>query len=577
MRAACSLAVMLSISCGPRASSEVPPVADPPRVDQMSRFTKQVDAFYWAHLEFRPTRGVSLGHHQYDGKLPDRSADAVAAEVARLRMARAHFAALPASELSDIARLERDVLVVEIDAELFDLDGLRSHIENPLHYVGALSLAPYVTRDYAPLDDRARAIISLANASTQYVEKADANLAAALPRTWIDNALLRLGGMVTFAKDDVIRETSALSDDALRAQLEQALSTYTAALHQFQRAMTTREADATDNFALGEAQFLRMLRDKEGVEVTLARLEEIGLEDLARNREALEQAAREIDPNRSVEKVVARVTADRPAPDEVIDVATDQAALMRQLLVDKELVTIPSDDVAEVRPSPPFMRWNSAFLSSAGPFEKRALPSFYYISPPDPSWPRREQREYIPSRGDLLFTTVHELWPGHFLHALHRKRLESKVVKSFCTYSMTEGWAHYAEELMWEHGAGDEDPRYHIGQLGDALLRNARYLSAIGLHAKGVSVEESKDMFVRKALTDARTAKQQALRGTFDPGYLNYTLGKLMIKKLREDWRRKVGSVFSLKGFHDEFLSRGCAPIPVIRAHMLGENAGSPI
>ena len=543
----------------------------------MARFATQVEAFYWAHLDFRPDRGVSLGHHQYDGKLPDRSPEAIEAEIARLNLARANFGAAPSDQLDDVGRLERDILLVEIQKQLFDLEVLRSPAENPLFYVGALSLAPYVTRDYAPIEDRARAIIALSDAAGAYVGQTMSNLAQALPRTWLDNALLQTRGMISFAKTDVVKELSGIADESVAGSLTESLGRYRAALGQLETFLAERLDSASDSFALGEAMFLRMLRDQEGIDVTLAQLEEIGLFDLARNLDALEAAARAIEPNRDVKKVVAGVNTDRPTVDTMLEEASEQATAMRQLLIDEDLVTIPSDDIAEVRISPPFMRWNSAFLSSAGPFEKRALPGLYYISPPDPAWSRKEQREYIPSRGDLLFTTVHELWPGHFLHSLHRKKHASKVVKSFCSYSMSEGWAHYAEELMWEHGAGDGDPRYHIGQLGDALLRNARFLSAIGLHAKGISVAEAREIFETEALADARTARQQALRGTFDPGYLNYTLGKLMIKKLRDDWRKKKAGEFSLKAFHDEFLSYGCAAIPVIRERMLGHQGGPAI
>ncbi len=166
------------------------------------------------------------------------------------------------------------------------------------------------------------------------------------------------------------------------------------------------------------------------------------------------------------------------------------------------------------------------------------------------------------------------MWPGHFLHYLHRKQNRSRILRSFCTYSMGEGWAHYAEEMMHEEGAGGGDPTLAVGQLTDALLRNARYLSAIGLHTKGMKVEESVAIFEGKAFADKPTARQQAVRGTFDPGYLNYTLGKLMIRKLREDWKARMGSQYSLKAFHDQFLSYGCAPVPVIRRAMLGPDAG---
>jgi len=265
---------------------------------------------------------------------------------------------------------------------------------------------------------------------------------------------------------------------------------------------------------------------------------------------------------------------DKPDIDKVISEATAQSADMRKFLIDHEVVSIPSEDKAEVRESPPFMRWNFAFLDSAGPFESKPLPSFYYISPPDPKWPKAEQLAYIPFRGDLLFTTVHELWPGHFLHALHMKKNESKVLKTFGSYSMSEGWAHYAEEMMWDAGVGDGDPKVRIGMLQNALLRNVRFVSAIGLHTGDMTVDQSMAMFETKAFADKGNARQQAVRGTFDPGYLNYTLGKLMIRKLHDDWKAMKGSDYSLGAFHDEFLSYGGAPVPVIRRFMLGDDAG---
>jgi uncharacterized protein (DUF885 family) len=166
------------------------------------------------------------------------------------------------------------------------------------------------------------------------------------------------------------------------------------------------------------------------------------------------------------------------------------------------------------------------------------------------------------------------VWPGHFLHYLHRKRTPSRILRSFCTYSMVEGWAHYAEEMMQESGAGGGDPALAIGQLTNALLRDVRFASAIGLHTRGMKVEESIALFEAKAFADRPTARQQAVRGTFDPGYLNYTLGKLMILKLREDWKARMGRAYSLKAFHDRLLSYGCAPLPVIRRAMLGPDAG---
>jgi len=230
---------------------------------------------------------------------------------------------------------------------------------------------------------------------------------------------------------------------------------------------------------------------------------------------------------------------------------------------------VPGREQALVRMAPPYQRFNFAYIDIPGPYEKD-LPSIYYIAPPDPSWPRAKQDAYTPGRADLLFTSVHEVWPGHFLQFLHAKRVTSKIGRVFVGYAYAEGWAHYAEEMMWEEGLGNGDPETHIGQLTNALLRDVRYLSAIGIHTRGMTVAESERMFLDKAFKDEGGAQQQALRGTYDPAYLNYTLGKLLIRKLRDDWTRTRGGRKAWHDFHDRFLSYGGPPIPLVRKAMMG-------
>lgn len=229
-----------------------------------------------------------------------------------------------------------------------------------------------------------------------------------------------------------------------------------------------------------------------------------------------------------------------------------------------------------VEEAPPHQRWNFAYIEIPGPYEE-GLPSVYYIAPPDPAWTPEEQAAYIPGSADLLFTSVHEVWPGHFLQFLHSNRSASRMGQVFVGYAFAEGWAHYAEELMWDAGIGRGDPEIHIGQLLNALLRNVRYLAAIGLHTGGMTVEDAERMFLIEAFQDPGTARQQAARGTFDPAYLNYTLGKLMIRKLREDWTAQSGGRDAWREFHDAFLAFGGPPIPLIREAMLGPEAGPPL
>ena len=575
--AAAALGASLAACGSPPAKVETAAPPAPREPTAQERFTAASEEFFKGYLDRYPTFGVSLGLHEYDGKLPDDTRAGIEATTAWLRDQKAVFEGMADAGLEGTAALEREVLLAQIRGDLFDLEVMRQPFEDPRYYVWSLDLSDYISRDYAPLADRARAVAAICDAAPAHLKAAEANLPEVMPRPWIDNALLTVNGMIDFATDDVATAFAELDDAELSARVSEALLGCGAALAGYRDLLKARMKSANDDFAIGQEAFLRMLADKEALEIDLARLEQIARADMDRNLGKLEIAARTIHKRKPIKAIIAGVMRDKPAASKLLDEATAQSAAMRQLLLEKDLVSIPSDDVAEVRTTPPFLRWNFAFLSAPGPFEKKPLPAFYYITPPDPKWPRKEQLAYIPARHDLLFTTIHEVWPGHFLHHLHGKQNPSRILRSFCSYAMSEGWAHYTEQLMLEAGAGGGDPRAEVGQLYNALLRNARFLSALGLHTGGMTVKQSMELFENRAYQDRATARQQATRGTFDPGYLNYTLGKLMILKLREDWKAKVGEGYSLKAFHDQFLSHGCAPVPVIRRSMLGPDAGPPL
>jgi uncharacterized protein (DUF885 family) len=222
------------------------------------------------------------------------------------------------------------------------------------------------------------------------------------------------------------------------------------------------------------------------------------------------------------------------------------------------------------------MRGNFAAFGGIGAFELAPLPSYYYIAPPDPAWPVEQQRAYVMSRADLLFTSAHEVYPGHFVQGMHQRASASPVLQTFEVYTASEGWAHYVEEMMWDAGLGDRDPRVHIGQLKNALLRDVRFLVALGYHAGTMTVEDATRLFIDEAFTDPRTAAQQAMRGTVDPMFLGYTLGKLVIMELRDEWLG-TDPTRTLRDFHDTFLSYGEAPLAVTRRMMLGDAAAPPL
>ena len=526
-----------------------------------------------------PRMGVGLGLHASDGRLPDRSPKGIAATTAWLDESLARLAAVDRTALMKLERVEHATLVARLSGWRFSWVEERALERDPRGALSAVGLAPYVTRDYAPLHRRAQAVIAVAKAAPAFLAQAETRLDREIPRTWLETAISQAKGTISFVREDVAQAFAPLASAALRVEVDAALAVLASALETYLAALEGRREEATDDFALGEERFLAKLRATHGIDLSLERLEELFEADLARNRAALVETARAIDPDRKLREVLASVLADKPPANRVLAVATEQAEQLRRGVISLELSSVPGDDPLAVVETPPFLRYNFAFLNTPGPFEPKPLPSFYYITPPDPEWPAEQQAAYLPGTVDLLFASVHEAWPGHFLQSVHRRRIDSRVLRSIGSSATSEGWAHYAEELAWETGLtkGEEA---HLGQLVNALLRNVRCLSAIGLHTGGMSVKKSERMFRKVAHQDPGNARQQAWRGTFDPLYLIYTLGKLAIYEMREDYRAQLearGETFRMKDFHDAFLSYGGAPLPAIRESLLGSESGPPL
>jgi uncharacterized protein (DUF885 family) len=556
-------------SPGPRPVAPAEPAGD-------AELAAHVERYLDGHLAFRPMLAIRLGLHDHDGKVPDRSAEAIAAEIERLRAAERTFEAVAPATLSARAQLEREIVLAEIRKELFELEARRRPFRDPFFYLFNFSLDAYIVRDYAPAAERAAAMLRACQAAPRYYRQAAANLEPALPRAWLQAGLFIGKGTTTFLAGDARQAFASLPDAALRGELERCLDALVAEVNAFLAALEARMPAATDEFRLGADNLIAMLRASEGLELDLPTLERLARTDLERNRAALIAAARQIDPARDAAAVIAEVTADKPAPDRVLAEATAQLGQLRAFLVDKDLVSLPRNDAIEVRESPAFMRGNFAALGGVGPFEAAPLPSYYYLAPPDPAWPAAQQQAYVMSRADLLFTSAHEVYPGHFVQGMHQRASGSRVMQVFETYTASEGWAHYVEEMMWEQGLGGGDPRVHIGQLKNALLRNARFVVALGYHAGTMTPDEAARVFAEQAFADPGNARQQAMRGTVDPMFLGYTLGKLAILELRADWQA-AHPTRSLREFHDELLRHGEAPLAVTRRMMLGEGAGAPL
>jgi uncharacterized protein (DUF885 family) len=515
-----------------------------------------------------PQSAVNEGLHQYDGQMSDLSMAALEEYASWVDSVLAEAASY--TNLEGVEAFERDYMSTSLNGSLFWLRDAEYPQKNPLFYLGSIGVSVYVDREYAPLDQRMRAYTQHMEQVPGLLQQMQENLQPPLPAPYIEMGDRILGGFVEYLSTTVPEIFSTVEDEQLQRQFEAA---NIAAIEAIQRSvgwLGGLKATATDEFALGEERFLKMLRTSQGVDVTLAELTAAGQKNLDANLAMLFEACAEYAPGESTKDCMAKAAANKPEGGAVAR-AREQLPMLRKFVEDNQIATIPGTENALVDESPPHRRFNMAYLSIPGSFES-GLPSTYYIAPPDPEWSEEDQLAYIPGEADLLAVSVHEVWPGHFLQYLHSNRAENNVGQHFGTYTFSEGWAHYTEQMMVDAGLGDGDPEVRIGQLQNALLRNVRYMSAIGLHTGDMTIEESQAMFEEKAFKDFGNASQQAYRGTYDPGYLNYTLGKLMINKLRDDWTAGKGGREAWGKFHDQFLSYGQPPIPLIRQQMLGDD-----
>lgn len=555
--------------------AEKPTSVDEPGVEQVEAeswehfVSRQIEA----HIQAHPQWAVTQGRHEFDGQLPDWSRAGIEKEIARLHQERDDAMAFAGDQMSPEQLYQRDYLVSRVDQDLFWMEKVQLPFRSPQFYFGwmgdSLDPSAYIALDYAPLDERMRAFTRYLTNIPKAVEQIRQNLAMPMPRTWLQLGIDAFGGYASYFRDDVPAVWAAVKDDDLQQAFLRANAEAVEAMQDMADWLKSNMATATEDFALGPELFKQMLWDTERVDTSLEELETIGRADMARNLSNLKEACAEFAPGVSIQDCFTRMSSNKPKNGSV-ESARDQLEEIRKFIVQEDLVSIPGTEEAKVNEAPPYARSNFAYINIPGAWEKNQ-PSVYYISPPNPAWSEKVQADYIAGEADLLFTSVHEVWPGHFLNFLHANRASFFYGRVFVGYAYAEGWAHYTEEMMIEAGLRNGDPETRIGQISNALLRDARFLSTIGLHTKGWSVEDSKRFFIEEAFQSEGTAIQQAARGTYDPAYLNYTMGKLMIKRLRDDWTASRGGRTAWREFHDTFLGYGGPPIPLVRQQMMGE------
>jgi len=567
MRLALVLPVLLIAAC---AREPDKPAAAPPAPASVAApsWPDFAAAFIESRFEADPAFAVQSGRHEFDGRMPDWSRASIEADVAELRGQRTELQKFAAAAMTPAQRFEARYLEWIIDREIFWLASAEEPFRNPAWYIDRLDPSMYLTRDYAPLPKRLEGFLGYLRAVPTLTSEIRANLRTPLPRAFIERGTAAFSGYATFYRTEMPGIFAQLTDDRLKQELSAANAAAAQAMDGLTTWLQSQRTTANDAFALGAAKFSEMLRATERVDLSLEELELVGRKDLERNLAALTEACAAFAPKATLAACVDRMRADKPSGGSV-DGARAQLADLRQFVADRKIVSIPRQEQALVAEAPPYNRGNFAYISIPGPYENPDVKATYYVAPPNPKWSAAERRAYLPGRAYLLFVSAHEVWPGHYLQSQFSNANPSRVAALWWDYAFAEGWAHYAEEMMYDAGLGGGDPEMRIGMLANALLRDVRFISAICLHAGCMSLDESEKMFREKAFADAGNARQQALRGTYDPGYLAYTLGKLMIRRLRDDWLA-ANPAASPQQFHDRLLSLGSPPVPMARQEMLG-------
>jgi uncharacterized protein (DUF885 family) len=528
-----------------------------------------------ASLVWRPLEATGAGLHDYDGQLPDYSKAAIAAGIARLEACRAKLEALDPSTLSDRNRYDRLIILAGLHRDLFWYHDVRRFSTMPQCYIP--DTAVFIQQNFAPPAVRLKSVIALENALPRVLASARANLDEVLAKPGLEEAIRNAKGAAEFLEGDVVTAFHDVSDAELVAKFRASTKVAAGALRDYGKYLKQEKLlKADQNFALGRERYRDLLA---GELVTLSPevILELGEKELRREQDRFAAAGKAIDPKRKPTEVFAAIQHEHPTPESLIRDTAKNLEAIRQYLIDHEIVTVPSDVRAVVTETPPYMRQAFAEMISPGPLEKNSSQAYYYVTPVEKDWPDQKKEEWLTSFN--YYTTdvvsIHEAYPGHYIHGLHlRASGVTKAEAVFSSYAFTEGWAHYCEQMMIEQGFGQSRDtsrmaKYRMAQSDEALLRLCRLCVSIRMHCQGMTVDEATKFLEDNCYYEAAPARAEAIRGTYDPEYLYYTLGKLQFLKLRDDFQKQEGTAYSLKKYHDAVLSHGTPPLRLLREQVL--------
>jgi hypothetical protein len=556
-------------------------------------FSKLADRYFDEYyFKYNPSAGTSAGFHQYDDQLEDYSRASIDKQIAVLKKFKAEFAshALPAKATdAEVAEwIDLNLVINDINGHLLSLENIRGWEKNPDSYSGGVTNSIFIimARTYAPPDQRLKSVIAREKQIPAVFAAAHQNLKNP-PPIYVDVALQQIPGIVSFFQKDVPEAFKDVKDQKL---LDEFHTTNQKVIDSFNQYKEWIEKDlkpqAHGDFRIGADNFSKKLLYDESVDIPLPRLLEIGMANLRKNQESFKAVAAKIDPSKTPQQILEELEKDHPAPDKLLQTFRDTLGGLRDFLDQHHIVGMPSQVLPILEETPAFERaLTFASMDTPGPFEKVAKEAFFNVTLPEPDWKPEQVEEHMAefNRGTIISTAVHEVYPGHYTQFLWVPSAPSKVRKLLGCSSNAEGWAHYGEQMMLDEGYGrtpgteeDHDTAFlklRLGQLQDALLRNARFIVGIQMHTGKMTMEQGIDFFVKEGYQTRANGTVETKRGTSDPTYLYYTLGKLEILQLREDYKKKTGADFSLEKFHTIFLQQGFPPIKLVRRMMLGDNS----
>ena len=540
-------------------------------------FDKLVDQYFDDYFHYNPTAGTAAGFHQYDARLEDYALATIATHIRSLNRFLAEFRQISTSGLSPEMAADRELVISHIQSQLLELESIRSWEKDPNGYSSGIGNSAYVivSRSFAPPAERLKSLIARERLMKNFLGEARRNLQNP-PRIYTEVALEQLPGIIGFFRKDVPTAFEKLTDRKLLDDFHASNQAVIEALGEYEKFLKTDLLPRSKgDFRIGVENYRKKLLYDEMVDTPLDKLLEIGYQNLHQNQRAFRETAAKIDPRHTPEEILQDLEKDHPPADRLLQSFRDVLGGMRDFVVRHKIVTIPSPVPPIVEETPPFDRaLTGASMDTPGPFEKVAKEAFFNVTLPEPGWSRERVEEHLESfdRGVIISTAIHEVYPGHYTQFLWMQDAPSKVRKLIGASTNDEGWAHYCEQMMLDEGYGNGDLKLRVGQLQDALLRNARYIVGIRMHTGQMTFAQGVDFFVKEGYQTHAMAVVETKRGTSDPTYLYYTLGKLEILKLREDYRKLRGPGFTLRDFHDRFLAQGFPPIKIVRRAMLGND-----